>query len=103
MMIKMVSGIDLKKFLNLCFLIIFLVFFQSKYLFSDETHLPYQCLDDEGNFELIINKFEKDLSLFKEKNLTSIILSDLTFIRYCYEKEENVAIWTQIPRNSLLC
>lgn len=96
MMIKTVSGIDLKKFLKSCLLIIILLVFQTKYIFSNETHLPYQCLNDDGNFQLIIKKFEKDLTLFKEKNLYSIILSDLTYIRYCYEKEKQINKYFEI-------
>ena len=96
MMIKMANGIGLKKFLKLCFLITILVFFQTKYLFSNETPSPYQCLDDEGNFEFIIKKYKEDLTLFKEKNLITIILSDLMFIRYCYEKEEKIEEYLKI-------
>ncbi len=96
MMIKMANGIGLKKFLKLCFLITILVFFQTKCLFSNETHSPYQCLDDEGNFEFIIKKYKEDLTLFKEKNLITIILSDLMFIRYCYEKEEKIEEYLKI-------
>ena len=89
MMIKMVSGIDLKKFLKISLTFILLFLIQAKHSLSNENLIPSQCVNEESNHNLIIEEFEKNLNFFKERNLHTIILYDLNFIHYCYKKINN--------------
>jgi len=95
-MIKMELGINLRKSCKSFLLIIVLIFFQTKNSISNEVYFPYQCIEDDKNFELIINKFEKELTFFKEKKLYSLILSDLYFVYYCYKQEKKIKTYLDI-------
>ena len=88
MIIKTVSGTDLKKFLKIFLLILTSTFFQ-KDAFSQNRYYSDQCLDNKIDPQLIIKQFEEDVDTYIKLNIYQIILYDLKYIRYCYEKVKN--------------
>ena len=93
-MIKMVNGTNLKKFLKTFFILILI--FNAKHTFSQERYFSYQCLDNKIDPQLIINQFEIDTYAFAEMKIYQPILYDLKNIRYCYEKVKNEEKYFQI-------
>ena len=88
MIIKTVSGTDLKKFLKIFLLILTSTFFQ-KDAFSQNRYYSDHCLDNKIDPQLIIKQFEEDVDTYIKLNIYQIILYDLKYIRYCYEKVKN--------------
>ena len=86
----MVSGIDLKKFLNLKFYLLIILFLFSSLSLAHSSTNPWDCLlkDKELNkidFEKIIEETEQFLPIWENSKNFGYLLSDLSALQHCYK------------------
>ena len=89
MIIRTVRGIDLKKFLNLKFFLLIVIFLFSNLSLAHSSSNPWDCLlkDKELtkiDFEKIIEETEQFLPIWENAKKFEYLLSDLSALQHCY-------------------